>query len=256
MVKIKLGAALTIALGIALLSAPVTEASSPVHGKQRSYYEERGDIVWEVPTQEKYIALTFDDGPDEQQTPKILELLEKYHAKATFFVVGDRVKRFPDIVKMEQAAGHEIGNHSYHHPSLHRLGLSALKEEMTMTQEAVLETTGRKPVLFRPPGGYYNDAIVELTKHHNLQMILWSWHQDTKDWTSPGVQRIVRKVLDNARNGDIILMHDYVYNSTQTIEALKVILPELQRRGYRFVTVSELLTHKVTTPDPQMKENH
>lgn len=124
-----------------------------------------------------------------------------------------------------------------------------------MTQQAVLETTGSKPVLFRPPGGYYNEAIVELTKDNDLKMILWSWHQDTKDWATPGVYKIVRKVLNNARNGDIILMHDYVHNSTQTIEALKVILPELQSRGYRFVTVSELLTHKVT-PDHHIKVNH
>ncbi|GIO38098.1 polysaccharide deacetylase family sporulation protein PdaB [Paenibacillus antibioticophila] len=254
MLKIKLGAALALALSASLLT-PAAEASSPAQGKERSYYEERGDIVWEVPMPGKYIALTFDDGPDEQQTPKILELLEQYQAKATFFVVGDRVKRFPEIVKMEQAEGHEIGNHSYHHPSFHRLPLKTLTDEMAMTQEAVFETTGRKPVLFRPPGGYYNEAIVELTKHNDLQMILWSWHQDTKDWASPGVYKIVRKVLNNARNGDIILMHDYVHNSTQTIEALKVILPELQSRGFRFVTVSELLSHKVT-PDHHIKVNH
>ncbi|MBW4841141.1 MAG: polysaccharide deacetylase family protein [Paenibacillaceae bacterium] len=254
MLKNKLGAALAIALSASLLT-PAVEASSPAQGKERSYYEERGDIVWEVPMSEKFIALTFDDGPDELQTPKILELLDKYQAKATFFVVGDRVKRFPDIVRLEQAGGHEIGNHSYHHPSFHRLTLKTLTEELAMTQEAIFETTGSKPVLFRPPGGYYNEAIVELTKHNDLKMILWSWHQDTKDWASPGVYKIVRKVLNNARNGDIILMHDYVHNSTQTLEALKVILPELQSRGYRFVTVSELLTHKVT-PDHHIKVNH
>lgn len=104
MLKNKLGAALAIALSASLLT-PAVEASSPAQGKERSYYEERGDIVWEVPMQEKYIALTFDDGPDEHQTPKILELLEQYQAKATFFVVGDRVKRFPEIVRLEQAGG-------------------------------------------------------------------------------------------------------------------------------------------------------
>ncbi|MGG6310008.1 polysaccharide deacetylase family protein [Paenibacillus macerans] len=254
MSKHKWGAVLAAVLTTALLSSQA-EASPYSRSRERSYYEERGDIVWEVPTQEKFIALTFDDGPDGKQTPKILSILEQYGAKATFFVVGDRVKRFPEIVQMELAKGHEIGNHSFHHPAFNRVTQSVVLEELTQTQEAVQEITGKTPVLFRPPGGYYNERIVELSKHNHLQMILWSWHQDTKDWASPGVYSIVRKVLNNARNGDIILMHDYVHNSTQTAEALKVILPDLKSRGYTFVTVSELLSHKVT-PDNHIKVNH
>lgn len=250
-----MGVVLAVAVTTALLSAQAAEASPHSRARERSYYEERGDIVWEVPMPEKFIAFTFDDGPDPQQTPKILHVLEQYQAKATFFVVGERVNRSPEIAQMELAKGHEIGNHSFHHPPFHRLAESSLMKELSQTQEAVFAATGQKPALFRPPGGYYNERIVELSKRHHLQMILWSWHQDTKDWASPGVNKIVRKVLNNARNGDIILMHDSVYNSTQTIEALKIILPELKSRGYSFVTVSELLTHKVT-PDSHIKVNH
>lgn len=212
--------------------------------RDRSYYEERGDIVWEVPTEKKTIAFTFDDGPDQRQTPKILEVLEQYQAKATFFVVGDRVDRFPEIVRMELSKGHEIGNHSYHHPSFQNLGRDSILSELTKTQQAISQATGQTAVLFRPPGGSYNQNIINISKDNNLQLILWSWHQDTKDWKAPGVQRIVNKVLNNVRNGDIILMHDYVYNSSQTSEALKIILPELQKRGYSFVTVSQLLSQK------------
>lgn len=255
MTKSKTWAMLAVLLTTTLLSISATASSIPSWAKARSYYEERGDIVWEVPTSEKYIAFTFDDGPDPSKTPEILNVLEQYQAKATFFVVGERVERFPEVVRMELAKGHEVGNHSYQHPAFNRLALSSISKQLDLTQEAVFKATGIRPVLFRPPGGYYNEGIVELSKSSSLQMILWSWHQDTKDWAAPGVSAIVRKVLGNARNGDIILMHDYVYNSTQTVEALKEILPELKKRGYSFVTVSELLTHKVT-PDHHIKVNH
>ncbi|RRJ67843.1 polysaccharide deacetylase family protein [Paenibacillus oralis] len=254
MLKNKLGVVLALALTTSLL-CPYTEASPHTLAKGRSYYEERGDIVWEVPTHEKFIAFTFDDGPDDRSTQEILNILDQYQAKATFFVVGDRVRRFPEIVKLELAKGHEIGNHSFHHPSFHNITTSSIMSELSQTQQAVFETTGQKPVLFRPPGGHYNEKIVEASKNNGLQLILWSWHQDTLDWTSPGVYKIVRKVVNNARNGDIILMHDYVHNSKQTAQALKIILPELKSRGYSFVTVSELLTHKVT-PDHHIKVNH
>ncbi|MCI1772830.1 polysaccharide deacetylase family protein [Paenibacillus lautus] len=215
----------------------------PSASKGRDYYEERGEIVWEVPTQNKVIALTFDDGPDERNTVQILDLLKQYDAKATFFVVGSRVEKHPDIVARELQEGHEIGNHSYTHPPFHNINVSKLSNELNQTQDAIYQATGLKTVLFRPPGGSYNEAIVRTSKDLGMLTVLWSWHQDTLDWRKPGVSRIVQKVLDNAHNGDIVLMHDFVPSSTQTVEALKVILPELQKRGYSFVTVSELISH-------------
>ncbi|WP_438349363.1 polysaccharide deacetylase family protein [Paenibacillus sp. FA6] len=213
-------------------------------GKGREYYEKRGDIIWEVPSQNKVIALTFDDGPDYTRTPEILNLLKQYQAKATFFVVGNRVEKFPHIVKQEFLEGHEIGNHSYDHASFQNISRTKLLTELNLTQEAIYNATGHKPILFRPPGGSYNETAVNICKENDLLMILWSWDQDTKDWASPGVDKIVNKVLNNVDNGDIILMHDFVHNSTQTVDALKIILPELIKRGYSFVTVSELLSNK------------
>ncbi len=250
--------ALAVALSLSAASSPLQACASSYPAtqmKDRSYYEERGDIVWEVPMEEKYIALTFDDGPDPQQTTKIMEVLKQYEAKATFFLVGDRVERFPEIVRQELQEGHEIANHSFRHPSFHSLSVDTLENELVKTQEAIHRATGQEPVLFRPPGGYYNDTIIHLSKEHHLQMVLWSWHQDTNDWRSPGVQRIVNKVLNNARNGDIVLMHDFVHNSNQTSEALKIILPELKKRGYSFVTISELISHKVA-PKNHIKVSH
>ncbi|MUG44948.1 polysaccharide deacetylase family protein [Paenibacillus woosongensis] len=223
--------------------------------KDRAYYEERGDIVWEVPTEDKCIAFTFDDGPDHRQTQQILDVLDQYNAKATFFVVGERVEKHPEIVKMQLAKGHEIGNHSYRHPSFQGLSKGNMHNELSKTQQAIYQATGYKAVLFRPPGGFYNETLINVSKANELKFILWSWHQDTKDWRSPGVNRIVKKVLTNARSGDIVLMHDYVANSTQTVEALKQILPELKKQGYSFVTVTELLTHKAKAqPDHQLKK--
>ncbi|MEK5476974.1 polysaccharide deacetylase family protein [Paenibacillus sp. FSL R5-0407] len=249
---------LALVIALSAVSSPLQAKAAPYPAtqmKDRSYYEERGDIVWEVPTEEKYMALTFDDGPDPQQTLKIMEVLKQYEAKATFFLVGDRVERYPEVVRQELQEGHEIANHSFRHPSFQGLPGNVMEDELIKTQDAIYKATGQKPVLFRPPGGYYNEKIIHLSKEHHLQMVLWSWHQDTNDWRSPGVARIANKVLNNARNGDIILMHDFVYNSNQTTEALKIILPELKKRGYSFVTISELLSHKVA-PKNHIKVSH
>lgn len=244
--RFKYAFSITLSLSLALSTLPSLANAYPASNlKGREYYEERGDIVWEVPTEEKYIALTFDDGPDEKQTLLILDLLQQYDAKATFFLVGDRVERFPEIVRRELAEGHELANHSFKHPAFQSLSSGSMDDELTRTQDAIFKAAGTRPTLFRPPGGYYNDRLITISKLHQLQMVLWSWHQDTKDWRSPGVQAIADKVLNNARSGDIVLMHDFVYRSSQTYEALKIILPELKKRGYSMVTVSELLSHKV-----------
>ncbi|NMO94740.1 polysaccharide deacetylase family protein [Paenibacillus lemnae] len=235
---------LLLAVSQLLLAAGSAQAAPSAAGKGREYYEERGDIVWEVPTSDKVIALTFDDGPDARSTTAILDLLKQYDAKATFFVVGNRVNKHPEIVVRERSEGHEIGNHSYSHPMFNRIGRDKLTSELQDTQQAIYKATGYHPVLFRPPGGSYSESIVQQCKTKGMLMVLWSWHQDTLDWRKPGVQAIVNKVLKNAHNGDIVLMHDFVADSQQTVEALHIILPELQKRGYRFVTVSQLLSYK------------
>jgi peptidoglycan/xylan/chitin deacetylase (PgdA/CDA1 family) len=125
---------------------------------------------------------------------------------------------------------------------------------LDQAQASIVQATGTGTHLFRPPGGSYTDSLVKLSKEKGLKIILWSWHQDTLDWRKPGVHRIANKVLRNARNGDIVLMHDYVHQSTQTVEALKIILPELKKRGYTFVTVSELLSNR-EKPDGLIEVN-
>jgi peptidoglycan-N-acetylglucosamine deacetylase len=230
-----------------LTAIPLHAANLEPNTKNREYYETRGDIVWEVPTHEKLIALTFDDGPDPADTPAILNLLKEYEAKATFFVIGKRAEQFPELIQREIHEGHEIANHTYSHMFFSKqMNPQKIEDEILKAEESISQVTGEKPHLFRPPGGYYGENLVDSAKKFRYQVILWSWHQDTEDWKRPGVHKIVAKVLNNARNGDIILFHDYVEGKTQTIEALKQILPELKERGYTFVTVSELMHHRKT----------
>jgi polysaccharide deacetylase family sporulation protein PdaB len=231
---------LIISMGMVIVL--VTSGWQSTVVKDRKFYESRGEVVWEVATEKKVLALTFDDGPDPADTPQILDLLHKYHAKATFFVIGNRVERYPQLLLREVWEGHEVANHTYEHPYFNKnTSLHRIKDEINKAEQAILNITGQNTSLFRPPAGYFNDTIITAAHHSHHTLVLWSWHQDTKDWDTPGTDKIVRIVLDHAHNGDIVLFHDYVKGQTQTIDALKLILPALQERGFEFVTVSELL---------------
>lgn len=225
----------------------LTGFSHPIR-HDRQYYEQKGDVIWEVPLEEKYVSITFDDGPNAFITPKILDLLKQYDAKATFFVIGNRIDKHVDIIKREILEGHEIGNHTYNHVFFTtNYSKGRMTKEIDLTRKKIYDITGTACSWFRPPGGYINDRVIDEAKKQGYTVVLWSWHQDTEDWKSPGVRAITNKVLKNVRNGDIILMHDSVrsdHNSSQTVEALKIILPELQKRGYKVVTVSELVRKK------------
>lgn len=213
--------------------------------KGRYYFENRGEIVWEVPTERKLIAITFDDGPNPKNTPKVLDLLKKYDAKATFFVIGEHVLRYPKLTKRVVKEGHELGNHTFSHPSFHNLSQKKIRKEIEEGKKVIHSVSGENGRLFRPPGGAYNEKIVHAANEEGYRVILWSWDQDTKDWSRPGVNKIANNVIKNASNGDIILFHDNAKGKSQTIEALKKILPKLEAEGYRFVTVSNLIhTHQ------------
>jgi polysaccharide deacetylase family sporulation protein PdaB len=215
--------------------------------KNRFYYEKRGEVVWEVPTEDKVIALTFDDGPDALNTAPILDLLEKYDAKATFFLVGNKVERNPELVKRELAQGHELANHTYSHSYLgNKTTADNMKKDILRAEKVIFSITGQKCRFFRPPGGYLNERLVNTAVEQGYIVVMWSWHQDSRDWSTPGVKKIVDSVLNRVQNGDIVLFHEYVEGKTQTIAALEQILPELKKRGYHCVTISELLTYRKT----------
>ncbi|KEO84289.1 polysaccharide deacetylase family protein [Tumebacillus flagellatus] len=198
---------------------------------------QKSDVVREVATNEKVVAFTFDDGP-YPNTPRILDILAQYGAKATFFTIGKRAEWLPDTVRRVAQEGHELANHTYNHPSMRKISSEELHEEITHASTVLEKIAHVKPVLFRPPGGYYNDMIVNTARADHCTVIMWSPNLDTGDWKRPGVHKIVQRVLKNVRNGSIVLFHD---REAQTGQALEQLLPALQKQGYSFVTVSELL---------------
>ncbi|WP_080873921.1 polysaccharide deacetylase family protein [Oceanobacillus timonensis] len=211
-------------------------AQDPIHAKDRFDYEKDGDIFWDAETEEKVIALTFDDGPHSIYTPAVLDILADYEAKATFFVLGAHAEKFPDILYRQFSEGHEIGNHTYDHTTK----LSRLNQEMKETSDIIYAITGTRPKLFRPVGGEYNNAIVDKAKKNQLSVVLWSWDQDTKDWSDVDYQSIADDVISNVSPGDVVLFHDAGGNREETVKALPLILDYLTEHGYETVTLSEM----------------
>ncbi|MGB8957209.1 MAG: polysaccharide deacetylase family protein [Tumebacillaceae bacterium] len=220
---------LFISCCIAALFLPSSDKVSAEH-HGRYYYEERGEVVWEVSTDQKVIALTFDDGPNPEYTPQVLDVLKQHQAKATFFVIGSRIEQYPELAQREVREGHELANHSYHHPGMTRISAEKLREEIEQAQNVIVSATGQTPKAFRPPGGVYNDKVVNTAKQAGYMVVMWTWNQDTRDWRRPGVRKIVDQVLSNAHNGSIVLFHDHGGDRSQTVNALTEILPELKKR--------------------------
>ncbi|SES01024.1 polysaccharide deacetylase family protein [Psychrobacillus sp. OK032] len=213
--------------------------ASSAMDKGRPYYEEKGYVLWDIQTEEKVIALTFDDGPHSTYTTQILDLLAKYDAKATFFVIGERAENMPDMILKMGQEGHEIANHTYTHP--YKITPEKLEDELKKTNEIIHDITGIYPLYYRPVGGSYDDRIINTAVENGYRVVMWSWHQDTEDWKSPGVDKIVSTVLSGAKPGNIVLFHDAGGDRSQTVKALEEILPKLEQQGYEFVTISELL---------------
>lgn len=199
----------------------------------------KSNVVFSGKNCGKKIALTFDDGPHYKKTPAILDLLEKYNIKVTFFVVGSNAKKYPDIIRREIACGHEIGNHTFYHSRLSKCTDDEIRSEIAKTEDFLMETAGYQPKVFRPPEGVYSRKVVEIAAGMDYDIILWT--VDTRDWAKASTQSIVSNVKSNVRDGSIILFHDFTVNGTHTIDALEILIPELLSAGYEFVTVSELI---------------
>ncbi len=189
---------------------------------------------------EHLIALTFDDGPDGGVTEEILDILAKFGIKATFFVIGVNCEKNPEVLKRIAKEGHEIGNHTYSHPSLKNISKKALSDEIDKNEEIIYSITERSTTLFRPPEGVYTPEIGKVLDERGYTPILWS--VDTEDWRCPSSESIVSAVEKGSGSGVIILCHDYVAGKSSTPAALRIFIPRLLMQGYEFVTVSELLS--------------
>lgn len=193
------------------------------------------------------IALTFDDGPNPPYTSQILSILHQYGVKASFFCVGRQAAAYPNLVAQEQAAGHVIGNHSWAHPDLTRLSPTSITWQLSTTGDTLQRITGQRPLYFRPPYGAFNSNVLKYANENGLTTFIWNI--DPRDWSLPGTNAIIARVLGAARNGAIVLMHDGGGDRSQTIAALPTIIKTLQQRGYRFVTLQQLTqdAHKTQT---------
>ncbi len=184
-----------------------------------------------------YIALTFDDGPNEKLTPRLLDLLAQHHIHATFFVLGECAQQNEKILERAAREGHEIGNHSWSHPDLAKMSDESVRSQIKRTEDLVANTIGKRPTLMRPPYG----ALTAHQKHFirdelGYQIILWD--VDPLDWKNPGPSVVTNRILKETRPGSIVLAHDI---HAQTIAAMPATLDQLEAKGFKFVTVSELL---------------
>ncbi len=184
------------------------------------------------------VALSFDDGPGPY-TPKILHILTRTHTPATFFVIGEWAKLYPQYVRAEVSAGSEVGDHTETHPFMSLLSPTVQREQIVDASYAIHAAGAPYPTLWRPPYGSFNQETRGIL--HELQMVVVLWTVDTSDYALPGVERIEFAALSGVRPGAIILMHDGGGDRSETIAALPRIIAALRRRGYRLVTVSQLL---------------
>ncbi len=193
----------------------------------------RGDIP-------RAVALTFDDGPNRDYTPKILAILRRFNVSATFFVVGYEAEKFPNLIQQEVALGHTVGNHSWSHPlspGFAALDDKALLNQFNHTNEALAKIGAPEPVVFRPPGGSFDAKVVEAARRMGMRTVIWTL--DTFDY-APGTtpDELVRRVLSQVRAGDIILMHDGGGDRSATVKALPDIIRGIRSRGYDFVALT------------------
>jgi len=184
-----------------------------------------------------YIAITFDDGPSATLTPRLLDMLKARGIKATFFVLGQCVVANPDVLKRAAAEGHEIGNHSWDHKALTKGGPAAIAMEVNQTNAAIEQACGKRPTLIRPPYGATNTSVTKrLNEDYGLKVILWD--VDPLDWKVRNSAHVTSEILKHTQDGSIILAHDI---HPSTIEAMPATLDALLKKGFKFVTVSELI---------------
>ncbi|MCD8489149.1 MAG: polysaccharide deacetylase family protein [Desertifilum sp.] len=191
-----------------------------------------------LPLPERAIALTFDDGPSPDATPEILATLERYQVKATFFVIGRHVQRYPEISQQLVAQGHAIGNHTWSHRS-DRLNPQEAGYEINQASRIITQVTGVRTLLFRPPKGRLENGLVSWAQKNRYLVALWS--VDSRDYQEPTPHQIVQTILRQIQPGGIILMHDGNRGRMQAAAALPELLEALKAEGYEFVTLPELL---------------
>ena len=203
---------------------------------------------------ERTVALTFDDGPNAPYTPQVLQILDHYSIKATFFVIGANVERHPEIARLIVDHGHQIANHSESHSNyLPYWTPGQIVKDYRSTQKAIRDATGLTPRFYRAPHGRISPWMGWSLRRQGLVMV--GWDCSVSDWKNPGVDKLIRRVLDGTHSGSIILLHDGLDlnenpDRSQLVQALPTIIEKLQGEGYKFVTVAQLLKQEPYTTAP------
>lgn len=219
-------------IGILAATVAITSTAKAV----QTANTQREIPIYCVDTTKKQVALSFDAAWGDEQTQSLLDTLDKYKVKATFFLVGDWVKKYPDDVKEIAQHGHDIGNHSNTHPHMTQISTDKMIEQVSSCNEKVKKITGKSPILFRAPYGDYNNDVVNTAKSLNMYCI--QWDVDSLDWKDPTPQQITENVLKKIKCGSIILMHNGAKN---TPEALPSVIEGIQKKGYEIVPISKIL---------------
>lgn len=226
--------------GSAVPTGGLDETQSTEESEQETV-DPRQELLDSLPEGDKYIALTFDDGPtgnDNGLTVELLDALKERGVHATFFLCGYRVKDYNSMMDRYLAEGHEVGNHTMDHEILTNLS-SGVYDQISSNNKLIKKYMGERPTLLRPPGGAYNDEVKSIAKKLKQPIILWDL--DTLDWKTRNAESVKNAILDSAEDGDIVLEHD-LYDTT--VEGVLDAIDELQDEGFVFVTVSELATIK------------
>ncbi|WP_145331496.1 polysaccharide deacetylase family protein [Paenibacillus xylanexedens] len=190
----------------------------------------------------KQVALTFDDVPDPRFTPQVLDVLKKYKVRATFFVVGNRAEKHPDLVKRMVKEGHIVGNHSYNHPEFSKLSMNAFRKQILHTGDIIHRLTGYTPKMIRPPYGDINEEQLRWAAKQHYSIV--NWNVDSLDWKGLSKEKVKDNILSAVKPGSIVLQHaggGTGSNLKGTVEALPEVIEELRNRGYELVTLDEML---------------
>jgi peptidoglycan-N-acetylglucosamine deacetylase len=244
-----------LAGGVSWLSAQISP-SSPEHPVQT-----QTPVPSPVPpsisysavhVQGPFIAMTFDDGPSEKLTPELLDILAQHHIHATFFVIGQNVVEHPEILQRALREGHEIGNHSWSHPAFGKMSDAKVRAELQKTDDAIKQAIGRRPTLMRPPyGSITTRQKLWINQEFGYRTILWD--VDPLDWKRPGPSVVTSRIVRQTRPGSIVLSHDI---HPGTIKAMPDTFTQLEAKGFKFVTVSELIAMgKPMAPQPSSPES-
>jgi peptidoglycan/xylan/chitin deacetylase (PgdA/CDA1 family) len=197
--------------------------------------------LWCGDVKSKAIALTFDDGPHAKFTPQVLAVLEQYGVKASFFWLGTCVERSPDVARAVSDRGHWIGLHGYEHDSFPFLSPEQLQQSLIKTQTAIYQACDLEPQKVRdvrPPNGLFTPHTLELFSQWNYRPVMWSVVPE--DWVRPGVNIVVKRIMEQVKSGSLIVLHDGYYGGEDVAETIKILIPYLLDQGYSFVTVDQL----------------